>query len=702
MLAVSAAVFVLVSLSPIDPAQANAGQAAWLNMSEAKRAQLQSYWGSDTPIWQRYSNWLAAALQGDLGTSLRFNAPVTSVIAQRFARSAVLMLVSWLLSGVLGLVLGVAAGVRQGSWLDKAIKGYSYLLASTPTFWLGLLMLVVFAVWLGWFPLGFSMPIGISAADVTLGDLARHLFLPALTLSLAGVANIALHTREKTIDVMSSPYVLHARARGESLWQITRRHGLRNLLLPAVTLQLASIAEIFGGSVLVEQVFSYPGLGQAAVTAGLGSDVALLAAITMTAAALVGFGNLLANLLYTLIDPRMRPSHRRLKEAVVQRSGSIGNGEVFGGDSRGDDLPTEDSVEAYAETHAEAHAEAAAETPAEARVEAHAEACVEAHAKAPAEADVEAPAEAHAKASVEASVQAPIGTSFEAPATPTAQTVLHQASNTAGSNRLVTLTGFATAALLLAAIVIAGLALGDAATTTDLASKNLSPSLLHPLGSDWLGRDMLARTLAGLSTSAFVGLLAASSSALIALALACVCAFGGRRGDAVVSFVVDMVLGIPQIVLILLISFACGGGFVGVVVGVALSHWPNLTRVLRAEMLQLRSAPWLAQLKQLGVSRLRTIGSHILPYVLPQFLVGLVLLFPHAILHEAALTYLGFGLPPEQPAIGIILSESSRYLSAGDWWMAVFPGLALVVMVLLFDRVSANLRRLLDPRRNQD
>lgn len=311
MLAVGLVVFALVSMSPIDPVQANVGQAAYVNMSEAKRAQLASYWGGDVPFWERFANWAGALMQGDMGTSLRFNAPVSEVIAHRAANSLALMGIAWLLSGVLGFALGVAAGARRGGALDRVVRSYCFLLASTPTFWLGLLILMVFAVQLGWFPIGFSVPIGVSAADVTLADAVHHLVLPALTLSVTGVANIALHTREKVVDVLESDYVRFARARGESELSVIVHHGLRNVALPAVTLQCAFVSEIFGGSVLVEQVFSYPGLGQAAVTAGLGGDVALLAGIALVSAALVFGGNLLANILYGVLDPRMRVGEGR-------------------------------------------------------------------------------------------------------------------------------------------------------------------------------------------------------------------------------------------------------------------------------------------------------------------------------------------------------------------------------------------------------
>ena len=146
MLAVGLVVFALVSMSPIDPVQANVGQAAYVNMSEAKRAQLASYWGVDVPFWERFANWAGALLQGDMGTSLRFNAPVSEVIAHRAANSLALMGIAWLLSGVLGFALGVAAGARRGGALDRVVRSYCFLLVSTPTFWLGLLILMVLRV----------------------------------------------------------------------------------------------------------------------------------------------------------------------------------------------------------------------------------------------------------------------------------------------------------------------------------------------------------------------------------------------------------------------------------------------------------------------------------------------------------------------------------------------------------------------------
>ena len=258
------------------------------------------------------------------------------------------------------------------------------------------------------------------------------------------------------------------------------------------------------------------------------------------------------------------------------------------------------------------------------------------------------------------------------------------------------------AVAVLAAVTVAGILLNGRAMESDFARKNLMPCLEYPFGTDWMGRDMLARTLAGLSLSIRIGLLTAAVSACIALVMGIISATMGRWADSVVCFCIDLVMGIPHILLVMLISIACGKGFLGVVTGVALSHWTSLARVIRGEVLQLRQAPYILAAQKLGVRRRDIIRRHMLVHLMPQFLTGLILLFPHAILHEASVTFLGFGLSSEQPAIGVILSESMRYLTTGKWWLALFPGLSLVIVVLLFALLGERLRLLLDPASAQE
>lgn len=305
LLAVSIIAFALVCASPVDPVQQyilGLGSA----VSAEQRAEIEDYWGVNEPPVERYVSWLVKVLQGDLGESSLYRRPVADIIRERFFNSLALMLCAWVLSGVIGFSLGCVMGMYQDRLPDKLLKKLCYILSSVPTFWLGLVLLLVFAVWLRWFPIGFSSPIGVLSENVTLWQKLYHLILPAFTLSLMSFSNIALHTRQKLVDVLNSEYVLFARARGEGRWTILRRHGLRNILLPALTLQFASFAELFGGSVMAENVFSYPGLGSAVSEAGLQGDVPLLLGVTLFSALFVCVGNMIADLLYGVVDPRIR------------------------------------------------------------------------------------------------------------------------------------------------------------------------------------------------------------------------------------------------------------------------------------------------------------------------------------------------------------------------------------------------------------
>ncbi|WP_163582516.1 ABC transporter permease [Gracilibacillus saliphilus] len=302
---VSLLTFLLVSMSPVDPIRAYIGTDMLL-VSPEQREQIEAYWGLDQPLFTQYVQWISSILSGDFGTSLIHRVPVTEVIADRFFSSILLITLAWLMSGILGIVLGSVAAMKKGSWLDHVIKGYCYLLLSTPGFWLGLLLLMVFSVWLGIFPTGLSAPIGMTTGDVTLLDRLYHAILPALTLSIIGVSNVCLHTREKLIDVLNTPYIHQARANGYQGIRLFRRHGLRNMLLPAISVHFASFGELFGGAIIAEQVFSYPGLGQAVVDAGLQGDMPLFLAIVLISAVFVFVGNWIADILYLVLDPRLR------------------------------------------------------------------------------------------------------------------------------------------------------------------------------------------------------------------------------------------------------------------------------------------------------------------------------------------------------------------------------------------------------------
>lgn len=303
LVAVSIITFSIVECSPIDTVSAYIGETS---VTEEQRARIEDYWGLNESPVVRYCKWAKNILHGDMGESMTYRQPVIKVIGDRFKLSFQLMLWSWILSGLIGLLLGILAAVYRGRFADKVITVYCLALESSPTFWIGMLLLIVFSVKLHILPMGLASPVGTSFHEVSLGEKVYHMILPVLALSFTGISKIALQTREKMNQVLESDYVLFAKSRGETVWQIVRRHGLRNVMLPFVTLQFGSISELFGGSVLAETVFTYPGLGNATVQSALRGDIPLFLGITLFSTMFVFGGNMIANILYTVINPQIR------------------------------------------------------------------------------------------------------------------------------------------------------------------------------------------------------------------------------------------------------------------------------------------------------------------------------------------------------------------------------------------------------------
>ena len=304
VIGVSLIAFLLITKAPIDPLISYIGTNSTL--TQETKDEISEYWGLNDPLPERFAAWVNHAVHGDLGESITYKRPVTAVIRERMMYSFTLMLIAWVLSGILGFCIGIVCGMRPGSFFDRITKVFCLVTKSAPTFWLGLLFLTVFSVQLGIFPLGMAVPMGKLASEVTLGDRIYHLILPVLTLTVVNISEVVLYTRQKLIEIMGSDFILYARARGENTAQLVRRHILRNIALPAITVHFACFSELFGGMALAENVFSYPGIGTATTAAAMAGDAPLLLGIALFSALFVFAGNLMANLLYGIFDPRIR------------------------------------------------------------------------------------------------------------------------------------------------------------------------------------------------------------------------------------------------------------------------------------------------------------------------------------------------------------------------------------------------------------
>ena len=265
--------------------------------------------------------------------------------------------------------------------------------------------------------------------------------------------------------------------------------------------------------------------------------------------------------------------------------------------------------------------------------------------------------------------------------------------------RTKTLVIIALSALVIVSVFVCGYFIRD--IPTSFISANQMPSFEHIFGTDWMGRDMFQRTIAGLGLSIMVGFIASVISTIISIVLGLFSSFN-KFADECVAGIIDLFGSIPHILLIILVSIMFGGGVLGVVMGVGLTHWTPLARVLRSEVKEIKTKEYVHLAENLGRSKLWIATKHILPLVVSQIIVGVILMFPHAIMHEAAITFLGFGLPPHEPAIGVILAESMNYLSSGYWWLAFYPGMSLLIVVLLFDFIGENVEKLLNPETAQE
>ena len=263
------------------------------------------------------------------------------------------------------------------------------------------------------------------------------------------------------------------------------------------------------------------------------------------------------------------------------------------------------------------------------------------------------------------------------------------------SNKLKILVSFFALALVLLVICFGLLTLNES-TNYSFDNSFLSPSLSHIFGTDNYGRDMAQLTLSGLSISLVCAIVSSIASVVLALLFAIGSSSKHMFLSTAFETLTNAVLGIPHIVLMILVSFAVGKGAIGVIAAVSLTHWPTLSRVLSNELKQIKTSNWFKIERSLLASKLQLVTKHVVPNVSKQLLTGATLALPHAILHESTLTFLGFGFSPEVPAIGNILSETLKFTLTGKWWLSFFPGISLIVCVVVVSKLATRLQKRLE------
>lgn len=296
--------FALLHLAPGDAADVLAGEAG--SATPEYMAQLRQKFGLDQPLYVQLAVYLGRVATFDLGYSFRHNMSVADLIATRLGPTLLLMLTVFALAVGLGVLLGAIAARNLNRWRDNVISTVAVLAYATPVFWAGLMLIVVFSIKLGWFPTsGMEEVAAFNEGFARVRDVARHLVLPAFTLTLFYLALYTRLMRASVLDQYAMDYVVTARAKGLTERQIARRHVLRNAALPIVTMAGVQVGALLGGSVVVETVFAWPGLGLLAYESLFARDINLLLGIFFVSALLVVGVNLAVDVIYSLLDPRI-------------------------------------------------------------------------------------------------------------------------------------------------------------------------------------------------------------------------------------------------------------------------------------------------------------------------------------------------------------------------------------------------------------
>lgn len=292
-------VYGLMGLMPGDPVDLMISSDPKITSEDAAR--LRSLYGLDKPIVQRYRNWLEAALKGDLGYSRLYSKPVSAALAPALGKTALLLGISFILSAVLGLAAGIVAALRPYSKIDYAVNFMAFAGISTPAFWQGLILIIIFSVFLGVLPAGGDPALG----GPGLLDKLKYAALPLLNLTLANIGGQMRFTRAAMIEAMRQDYIRTARAKGVGGISVVLKHALRNALIPVTTIIALNFGGLFSGALITETVFSFPGMGKLIFDSIMGNDFNLALIALLFATALTLLGNFLADLAYAWLDPRI-------------------------------------------------------------------------------------------------------------------------------------------------------------------------------------------------------------------------------------------------------------------------------------------------------------------------------------------------------------------------------------------------------------
>ncbi|MHC2398193.1 ABC-type dipeptide/oligopeptide/nickel transport system permease subunit [Bradyrhizobium barranii subsp. barranii] len=584
LLLVSMMVFGLQKLLPGDPALALAGEERNPEVVEYLR---QKYRFND-PIPVQYAVWLKALVHGDFGTSVRTRLPIGTMLAEKLPVTAELAMLSMLVALLVGLPIGIFAALGRGTPFDYGASLFGLAGLSIPHFWLGIMLILLFSVNLGWLPAGGFVP-----PSESVGGNLLSMLMPALVLGTGTAAIMMRHVRGAMIEAMKQDYVRTARAKGVRESTIVLRHALPNALIPVVTLGTLQFGELLAGAVLTEQVFSI----------------------------------------------RQDGRRRRFQPRLCRGSG----GRALHSSRIPPDEP--DCRRGLCAAQSEAQVMSSIET-------------------------------------------VPVASQARAAAPSEIRRLLREPSAVIG------------ATIILFFVVLAVFASWIAPydpNSPDWMAIRAAPGAAHWFGTDDLGRDVLSRVIFGTQASLAAGIVSVTVAVLIGLPFGLMAGYFGGLTDMVISRFADALLACPFLVLAIALAAFLGPSLQNAMIAIGISAVPVFVRVARAETLVVCTEDYIAAARSQGLGHLAILTGQVLPNVLAPTIVQATLTMAIAVLAEASLAFLGLGQLPPAPSWGAMLDVARQFLGEAPW-MAFWPGLAIIALVIGFNLMGDGLNDALNPR----
>jgi len=669
MIAVSLLVFALMELAPgtiLDAMDLD-------GLTEEQRIELIRMHNLDRPMIYRYGVYMINLLQGDLGTSDHTGTDVWDEFIVRLPNTLILAFTALIIGSVLAIPLGILAARRARTVVDNTVQVFAIIGMSMPVFWLGLLLLLAFSLHLRWLPAGLFE------------DGLRSLILPAICSSFTMISNATRQTRSNMLEVLQADYLRTARAKGVPEKVVIRKHALGNAWIPIITSLGTSLSNQLAGSVVVEQVFTWPGIGRMAADAVRARDVTTATGVVIMTSVIYVLVQLSVDLLYATVDPRVKSKFVSSARKAKKRDVSV---VAMKGVTL---IPLSDEDRAKALAAEQSRAEEPELVFSEGHGYAASMATGDEKASSFATRDISDLSENLTSETISG------GGIFESAIKKYKKRsqvgdIVYSLRRNKGS-----MAGFIILCFMLLCFIGSLFISWDQVTSMDVMNRFARPSLRHPFGTDDFGRDLFLRVIYGTRYTLAIGLGAVTMSTLFGVTSGCFAGFYGGKLDELVMRASDVLASIPGMLLGMVVVTVLGQNLPFLMLAVSVQSIPVYVRMTRAAVLTVRNNEYVEAAKSIGLSNFRIIFTQVLPNGLAPLLVTITGSLGMSILTASALSFLGFGVPVPVPEWGALVAGARIYLLTAPH-LIMFPGIFISLTVLAYNLLGDGVRDALDPK----